>query len=209
MTSTDDILDRLAQEGAGVPHSRGLAFAAPLGVAALFCAALLGIVLGAPLGALPNIGMAPYAMKLGFTLTVFATSALLAYRAGLPGAVLGRAATLTLAAVFGAVVILAIVEVATMGIDWSEGSWKGCVITQLILWPISLFASVRSMRRLAPTRPRLAGAFVALAAGALGASLYTLWCPETSALFLLTAYGAPLALFGAGGSVLGPRLLRW
>ena len=66
-----------------------------------------------------------------------------------------------------------------------------------------------SFRRLAPTRLRAAGAAAGLSAGACAAAVYCLHCPEASAIFVLTWYSLGIALAGALGALLGPRLLRW
>lgn len=46
-------------------------------------------------------------------------------------------------------------------------------------------------------------------AGALGALVYALHCPEVQAPFLAVWYLAGMAIPTALGAVLGPRLLRW
>jgi hypothetical protein len=65
------------------------------------------------------------------------------------------------------------------------------------------------LRQLAPTRLRLAGAGAGLLAGALGATVYGLHCPETGAAFVATWYSLGVATWAAIGAALGPRLLRW
>jgi len=64
-------------------------------------------------------------------------------------------------------------------------------------------------RGLAPTRLRLAGTVTGLAAGACGALVYTLHCPELAAPFLAVWYLLGMLLPAALGCLLGPRLLRW
>jgi hypothetical protein len=65
------------------------------------------------------------------------------------------------------------------------------------------------MRGLAPTRLGAAGAAAGLAAGALGAWIYALHCPEYAAPFLGLWYVLGIAIPTGLGAVLGPRLLRW
>lgn len=92
---------------------------------------------------------------------------------------------------------------------WLGVSWKVCS-RNVFLLSVPIFAGLLwSFRRLAPTRLRLAGATAGLTAGAWGATLYCLHCPESSAIFVLTWYTLGMALAAAGGAVLGPRLLRW
>lgn len=92
---------------------------------------------------------------------------------------------------------------------WLGASWRVCS-TNVFLLSVPIFGGLLwSFRRLAPTRLRLAGATAGLTAGAWGATLYCLHCPESSAVFVLTWYTLGMGLAAAGGAVLGPRLLRW
>jgi hypothetical protein len=92
---------------------------------------------------------------------------------------------------------------------WLGASWKVCSRNVFAL-SVPIFAGLLwSFRRLAPTRLALAGMAAGMAAGAWGATLYCLHCPETSALFVLTWYTLGMAGAAALGALLGPRLLRW
>lgn len=71
---------------------------------------------------------------------------------------------------------------------------------------IGLLAAIRS---LAPTRLRLAGAGAGLLAGALGACVYQLHCPEMAAPFLAVWYVLGMLIPAALGALIGPRVLRW
>jgi hypothetical protein len=66
-----------------------------------------------------------------------------------------------------------------------------------------------AMRGVAPTHLRLAGAATGLAAGAGGALVYTLHCPELAPPFLALWYLLGMLIPAALGVSLGPRLLRW
>jgi hypothetical protein len=70
-------------------------------------------------------------------------------------------------------------------------------------------AFVRAVQYLAPTRLRRTGAACGFAAGALGALVYTLHCPELAAPFIGTWYLLGMLIPTAAGTVMGPRLLRW
>jgi len=69
-----------------------------------------------------------------------------------------------------------------------------------------LVAIFWAMKALAPTRLRLAGGF---AAGAVGALVYCLHCPELAAPFLGTWYVLGILIPTIIGALIGPRLLRW
>jgi len=92
---------------------------------------------------------------------------------------------------------------------WLGHSWKVCAAMVLALALPILTGLLWALKRLAPTRLRLAGGTAGLAAGAWAACLYCLHCPETSALFVLTWYSLGIALSAALGALLGPRVLRW
>jgi hypothetical protein len=62
---------------------------------------------------------------------------------------------------------------------------------------------------LAPTRLRWAGAASGFAAGAIGAFVYTLHCPELATPFIGTWYLLGMLIPTAIGAWVGPRMLRW
>jgi hypothetical protein len=77
---------------------------------------------------------------------------------------------------------------------WLGHSWRVCPWLVLTL-SMPIFAGLLwSFRRLAPTRLRAAGAAAGLAAGAFGATVYCLHCPEVSAIFVLTWYSLGILL---------------
>lgn len=92
---------------------------------------------------------------------------------------------------------------------WLGHSWQQCPWLVLILSAPIFAGLLRSLRRLAPTRPRAAGAAAGLAAGALAATLYGLYCTEASAAFVMTWYSLGIALAAGVGALLGPHALRW
>lgn len=92
---------------------------------------------------------------------------------------------------------------------WLGASWTVCT-RNIVMLSIPVFVGViLVLRQLAPTRLRLAGAGAGLLAGALGATVYGLHCPETGAAFVATWYSLGVATWAAIGALLGPRLLRW
>ncbi len=72
-----------------------------------------------------------------------------------------------------------------------------------------LVGLVWAVRGLAPTRLRLTGAMLGLAAGGTGASVYALHCAENTAPFLMVWYTLGLAACAGFGWLLGPKALRW
>ena len=208
MTSTDDLIDRLARDGAApgrVPPARFVWLAAG---ALMLSLLLLALALGAPLAALPALGLAPYAMKLAFTLAVALAALAALWRAGKPGEKLSVRASV-LAMPFAAVLLLAGFEIATLGPAWPGATWLRCTAIIGLLGLLCALIMAHPMRAMAPTRLRQAGAFAGVAGGGIAATAYALWCPETTALFLVSWYALPILALGGLGTLLGPRLMRW
>ena len=119
-----------------------------------------------------------------------------------------------LAVPIAALAVLAASElVRTPTSGWAE-LWMGISWRQCSSWVVALSLPifgglVFAFRRLAPTRLRLTGAVAGLAAGAFGATIYCLHCPEVSAVFVLTWYTLGIAVAAAIGALFGPKLLRW
>lgn len=88
-------------------------------------------------------------------------------------------------------------------------SWLRCPVDVLLLSLPTLAGTLWVMRGLAPTRLREAGFAAGVLAGAVGAAAYALSCLETSPAFIGVWYTAGIALAGALGAWLGPRVLRW
>lgn len=88
-------------------------------------------------------------------------------------------------------------------------SWTVCPFYIAMLSIPGLVATGWAMKGLAPTRLAMAGAISGLAAGALGALAYALYCPEMAAPFLAIWYLAGMLIPALVGGVLGPWLLRW
>ena len=72
-----------------------------------------------------------------------------------------------------------------------------------------MIALLLALRNQAATQPGLAGAIAGLAGGAMGATLYALWCVETSPSYVALWYGLALVLCSATGALVGRQLLRW
>jgi hypothetical protein len=72
-----------------------------------------------------------------------------------------------------------------------------------------LVGLIWAARGLAPTRLRLTGAMIGLAAGGAGASAYALHCPESAAPFMAIWYTLGMVSAAVLGGLLGPRVLRW
>ncbi|MES2495978.1 MAG: DUF1109 domain-containing protein [Pseudomonadota bacterium] len=92
---------------------------------------------------------------------------------------------------------------------WLGRSWRDCPRNVLLLSMPIFVGLLWAYRHFAPTNLRAAGAGAGLAAGAFGAAVYCIHCPEVSAIFVLTWYTLGIALATALGALIGPRVMRW
>jgi hypothetical protein len=94
------------------------------------------------------------------------------------------------------------------GLLWGS-TWRTCVFSISLMAAPFFCAAILSLRSLAPTRARLTGAVAGATAGAAGAAVYALHCPELGAPFVAVWYVLGIALPAAVGALAGRRLLRW
>ena len=88
-------------------------------------------------------------------------------------------------------------------------TWRSCPFNIALLSVPMCIACFWVLRRAAPTRLAWAGAGAGLLAGAMGALVYAVHCPEMALPFVAVWYVAGMMIPTALGALLGPRLLRW
>ena len=209
---TDTLIDLLAR-GAG-PAPRALA------ARRLSPAALVGLLVSAGaaiywFGAIPA-GM--FATAVPWTKMLYAgalalAAAWLTARLSRPAASVmwpRRAlwAVLIVMALVGATSLMSLPSGGRLGAVLGH-SWFSCPWSVMALSLPALAGALWAVRGLAPTRPRATGFAAGLMAGSVGAFGYALSCPEASPAFVAVWYTLGIALTGAVGAVLGPRVLRW
>lgn len=212
--NTDDLVKMLAT-GAAVADtgasSRRYAAAILAGLAAaiVLMAALLG--LNPELARYVSLPM--FWVKVAFPALVALGGLVAAARLSRPGAPLSGLSAALLAPL-AALWVLAGIALATaapgarMSLVFGD-TWAACPLNIAILSAPAFVAILWAMKGLAPTRLRLAGAGAGLLAGALGALVYTLHCPELAAPFLGVWYVLGMLVPAALGALVGPRVLRW
>ncbi len=211
---TDELIGLLAANAAPVaPHAleRRFALASVLGlVAAAACMLVL-------FGVRPDLGLAMYLpmfwMKFGFAAALAAASMLALLRLSRPGMRAGHAlAWVALPPLvlwsLALVVLAGAPPQERMGMVMGE-DWRSCAADIALLSVPVFSAIVWGLRRAAPTRLRLTGAYAGLLAGALATLAYSLHCGEMRAPFLAVWYVLGIALSTAVGALIGPRVLRW
>jgi hypothetical protein len=175
------------------------------------------VLMLALLGLRPDLGEAVrdamFWVKLGVPAVLLASALVACTRLARPGSRVGPAGPILLVPI-AAIWLLAAVALAStppsarIALVLGDSS-AACVVSIAILAAPTFFAGFWAMQGLAPTRPALAGAFSGLLAGATGALVYALHCPEMAAPFIATWYLLGIAGPAVVGALLGPVLLRW
>ena len=212
--NSDDLIAALAQDLPPVPRH---ALGRRLGLGMIAGGLVTAVAVCCWLGLRPDLLLALHGvtfwLKWAYTISLAVCATAAAARLARPDGRVGGWLWLMMVPVLGLALIAALELAATPSGNWLAmwlgNSWTICS-RNVFLLALPIFAGLLwSFRRLAPTQLALAGTCAGLAAGAWGATLYCLHCPETSALFVLTWYS--LGMLGAAlvGRLLGPRLLRW
>jgi hypothetical protein len=108
-----------------------------------------------------------------------------------------------------AVITLARADAAQRAVLFFGDTWDVCPFLIAMLSVPTFVTAMWAMKGLAPTRLRLAGAAAGLLAGAVGALVYCLHCPEMGAPFIGFWYLLGTLIPTSVGALLGPQLLRW
>jgi hypothetical protein len=212
---TSDLIAFLAAAAAQpAPPGPALARLAPgLLAGGLIALAILAVWLGVqPLNAAMHASW--FWMKAFYCLAIAASGLALLARLARPGATLGvwalGALAVALAAIAGmAARQLMLSPIALRPSLWMGGTWRVCPWRILAL-SLPIYAGlVLALRRLAPTRPLLAGAAAGLTAGGAAGLVYGFYCQEHAAPFVAVWYTAGITACAAMGAISGARLLRW
>jgi len=183
-------------------------FVLPLGLAFLFCGAILLLVLGQPFLALDLYGPVPLMVKWVFSLPLVIGGALALYALGHPGRQTSRhLGVLCLPFLF--LGLLLAINLLTTTAPTSGASWTNCLTAMATLSPIAFAAAIIATRFLAPTRLKLAGMVAGLFGGGVAMTAYSPFCPELGMVFMLLYYVLPVIVMAVIGWFAGPRLLRW
>ncbi len=211
---TDDLIAMLSTgSGAVEPHAVFRRYSTAIGWGALCAMLLMAMLLGVRHDLGQALSQPMFWVKVGFVISLAAASLYSVSRLSRPGSGLATAIVAL------AVPILFIWTVAAIALsnavptereDLLFGrTWSSCPFLIATLSVPIFVALAWAMKGLAPTQLRLAGAIVGFAAGAIGAAVYALHCPEMGAPFLASWYLLGMLIPTAVGTLLGPRLFRW
>lgn len=211
---TDELIAMLASNAGTVrPRVWHRRYGVALGIGLCGAAALMVMLLGVR----PDIAAAArlpmFWVKLAFPASLAAIALLAVTRLSRPGVQLGRAGAALVAPVLamwllGAVALLSAAPEERGMLVWGE-TWASCPVNVTVLSMPAFVALLWVMKTLAPTQPVQAGAAAGLLAGALGATIYALHCPDLAAPFIGIWYLLGMLIPAALGAAVGSRLLRW
>ena len=211
---TDELIHLLAADDRPVQRAaieHRLAWTGALGIAG--AGALMLALFGVRPGLLETTALPMFWGKLAFAAALAAAGGALLRRLARPGMAVGRAALWT---VLPPLVLWMVAGWALWQVPAAErmplilgSTWRTCPLNIAVLSVPAFVAGFWALRSGAPTRLGWAGAGAGLLAGALGALVYALHCPEMAAPFLGVWYVVGMAIPTALGALLGPRLLRW
>jgi len=152
-------------------------------------------------------------VKVGFVAWLAAGSLFAALRLSRPGAKINWVPVALCLPVLGiwAIAAFTLIEVEPMERSklFFGDTWKSCPLLIAMLSVPVLVAVLRTMKDLAPTRPRLAGFAAGLLSGSVAAVVYCLHCPEMGAPFIGFWYLLGVLIPAGVGTVLGNSVLRW
>ena len=210
---TDELITLLANDaGAVAPRVWRQRYALALGAGLIGAALLMVMMLGVRPDIADAVHLPMFWVKLAFPVALAAGALFAAVRLSRPGVAIGRVGAMLAAPVLAIWVLAAL---ALLGapedramLIWGE-TWADCLVNIPMLSVPAFVAVLWVMKTLAPVQPALAGAAAGLLAGALGAIIYALHCPELAAPFIGLWYLLGMLIPAALGAVIGPRLLRW
>lgn len=212
--NTEQLIDQLS--AVAEPRRPGAAVRRLVGGVSLggaTAALLILLMFGPPLGAVGATGIPAFTMKLLFALAMAGLAGVLLFASGRPGRQVGpRIYWLVVPPLV--VAVTAAMEMSALPAPlrddaWLGMTWQTCLLSVSLLSLPVLLGTVWGFKLLAPTDLRLAGSLAGLTSGATAAVLYALYCPETTATFLVSWYTLGIFVAGLIGAIFGPRLLRW
>ena len=210
---TDELVAMLATGATAVePGATSRRYAAALGWGAFGATLLMAIALGVRPDLAEAARLPMFWMKLAFPACLAAGALYAVTRLSRPGVQLGRVSAALAAPVLAMWLLAAFALLRAAGEREAlifGGTWSACPLLVALLSLPVFVAALWAMRGLAPTRLALAGAAAGLLAGAVGALIYALHCPEMEAPFLAIWYLLGMLIPTAVGALIGPPLLRW
>jgi hypothetical protein len=211
---TDDLVGVLST---GItPVKSGTAarrFGVSLPVAAIGAALLMATVFGLRPDLSVVVRTAIFWEKLAFPLCLAIGALIATVRLARPGARVGAGwpvMAIPVVIVWTAAILIVVTAAPQDRLPAILGrTWRSCPFNIFLLAIPGFIAIFWTVKGLAPTRLRLAGAVSGLLASSIATVAYCFHCPEMSPAFWSIWYVAGMLLPTALGTLLGPKLLRW
>lgn len=211
---TNDLVKLLATgEGSVDRHVMARRYTVALSVGVIAATLLMLGILGVRADLAEAIRLPMFWVKLGFVASLAVASLLAVLRLSRPGQQLNG---VRYALVTPLLIMLLLAAIVLINADPSQrlalllgSTWTQCPLLIAMLSGPAFIAILWAMQGLAPTRLRLAGTAAGLLAGAIGALVYCLHCPEMEAPFIASWYLLGILIPAVTGTVLGCRVLRW
>lgn len=212
--NTDDLIASLSADTRPVRHTNGARrVAGALLAGGIVSLIAIDLALGAPLRAIAATGVMAFAFKLSYAVALTVVASILLLVSGRPGQRIGMRWTWLLVPI-AVVCIASAMELAQMPAAGRlplvfGTTWQTCLAATVLMSIPVYVALLWALRRFAPTRLSAAGFLAGLTSGAMASVIYALYCPETSASFMLAWYTLAIVISGLLGAAAGRRLLRW
>lgn len=208
---TNDLVQLLAADARPTPPLRSVLLIAAGASGAVACLAFVALV-GVRADLLSALAKPEVAFKFVFSAGVALAAAAYSVKASRP-----QDRQPTVAFFFPVLCLLGIGVVTELCITPSA-AWLpaavgtapfGCLGMIVALSILPVLVLIQAMRSGAPRRPTLAGAAAGLCGGAIGATVFALYCPNDSVLFVACWYVLALTISCALGAIVGARRLAW
>jgi hypothetical protein len=208
---TEELINALARDAKSVSPAVSswlvLYLAAGSGVAV----ALFLMMLGPRQDFFDAIATPWYPLKIALVAAVVIAAFPLAETLARPGAYVPAKWMLLAVAGLGAAVLA---DILAFGVQSAPVRMVGqnsyaCITTIPIFASAPLLATLAALRRAAPTNPTMAGLVAGILSGAIGGTLYGLYCPDDSPLFVAVWYTIAIFIVAIAGAVAGRFALRW
>ncbi len=210
---TDHLIRTLAADNDTHERSVGNMLLAALVLAAPVSVAMYFAKLGIRKDFMTAMGDPLFDLKFMVTLALAGTAIAISLHLSRPEVSLGRWAWLL-------AIPLGLLGIGIMGdmmtsqrASWSArmiGSNSRTCLTWIPLLSLPLLAAaLMALRRGAPSRPAMAGAFAGLLSAGFAGALYASHCPDDSPLFVAAWYTIATVLVAAIGALAGSRILKF
>jgi len=210
--NTDLLIEMLARDAGPAPRSVVVRRLAPIMLMGLMISSALALWIIGPLPSVMFQAPAPW-IKLAYAVSLAAAASVLTARLARPIARL-KTPRAAVSAVVVSMALVGVVALATTPPDQRLSAilgqtWLMCPWLLMGFSMPSLVGILWAVKGLAPTQLQKAGFACGLLAGAIGATGYSLACPESSTTFVAIWYTLGMFLTALLGRALGPRVLRW